>query len=256
MQSTDRAWGVPGVELVCGTTSGTVGPTCYDSIVDYNETKKGFLRLFVAFLGLTALIAVVSVLSEEFGKLQEKILLTSLTISVASVCSMSCAAFIDKKKAVTLGLGGIGFCTASAALVIFGVWTETIAEGFWKTTSTVIVLAVALAHAFLLVLPELEEKQRWVQPVSAISIGVLALQIIAAIVVEIDNETYYRLLAAVAIIVGLETLVVPILMKLRKENSATGEALALTRVDGDVYRNRSGREFRVTPLENDPSHPR
>jgi hypothetical protein len=136
------------------------------------------------------------------------------------------------------------------------VWTETIAEGFWKTTSTVIVLAVALAHAFLLVLPELEEKQRWVQPVSAISIGVLALQIIAAIVVEIDNETYYRLLAAVAIIVGLETLVVPILMKLRKENSATGEALALTRVDGDVYRNRSGREFRVTPLENDPSHPR
>lgn len=222
--------------------------------MDYTETRKLSLKLFIGFLGLTALVAIVCVLSGDFGSLQIKILLTSTTISAASICAMSCAAFIEKRKLATLGLGGIGFAVVSAALVILGVWAEIEAEGFWKLTGSVSVVAVGLAHAFLLVLPELDAGHRWAQFGTVITIGVLALQIIVAIFGEIESEGYYQILAAVAILVALGTLVVPILMKLRKAtgSGAAVETLVLTRIDEQVYRDRVGREYRVTEIDSEP----
>jgi hypothetical protein len=220
--------------------------------MDYTAARKLSLKLFVGFLGLTALVAIVSVLSGDFGELEIKILLTSLTISTASICSMGCAAFIDKKKHVRIGLAGIGLSILAAILVIVGVWEVFDSDTFWKTTGTVIVLAIAFPHAFLLLLPELERGLRWIQSVAVISIGVLALQIIVAILGEIDSEPYYQILAAVAIVVGLETLVIPILTRLRKGISATGDRLVLAREEGDVYRDVNGRTFRVTPIEREP----
>ena len=217
--------------------------------MNHDEARKLSLKLFIAFLGITALVAIVCVLAGEFGELQVKILLTSTTISAASICSMACAAFIGKRKLPVLGLAGIGFAVVCATLVILGVWAEIEAEGFWKLTGSIAVVAIALPHAFLLLLPELDAAHRWIQPASAVSIGVLALQIIAAIFGEIESEGYYQILAAVAIIVGLETLVVPILMKLHKGHAPTRETLVLERTEGEVYRDRAGREYRVTPLD-------
>jgi hypothetical protein len=221
--------------------------------MDYTETRKLSLKLFIGFLGLTALVAIVCVLGGEFGELQVKILLTSTTISAASICAMSCAAFIEKRKLATLGLGGIGFAVVAAALVILGVWAEIEAEGFWKLTGSVSVVAVGLAHAFLLVLPELDPGHRWVQWATVITIGVLALQIIVAIFGEIESEGYYQILAAVAILVALGTLVVPILMKLRKGDGAAAavETLVLTRIGERIYRDHDGREYRVTEIESE-----
>ncbi len=220
--------------------------------MNHRKARDLSLKLFIAFLGITALVAIVCVLGGEFGELEVKILLTSLTISAASICAMSCAAFMGKRKLVELGFVGIGLAMVSAALVILGMWSEISAAGFWKTTITCIVLAVGLAHVLLLLMPELDASQRWVQPVVALAIAVLALQIIVAVVAEIDEESYYQFLAAVAILVGLGTLVIPILMRLRKGTAAREDSLVLSRVAGDVWRDRSGREFRVTRIDADP----
>lgn len=218
-----------------------------DHPMDYREARKLALKLFIVFLGLTAIVAIVCVLGGEFGSLQIKILLTSTTISAASICAMSCAAFIEKKKLPGLGLTGIALSVVSAALVILGVWAEIETEGYWKFTGSIIVVAVAFAHAFLLILPELDQGHRWVQGATTISIGVLALQIIAAIFGEIDSEGYYQILAAVAILVGLGTLVVPILMKLGKGERR--ELLVLERMEGGLYRDRAGGSYRVTRVD-------
>ena len=44
--------------------------------MNYTAMQRFFLKLFLSFLGGTAAVAIVSVLSGEFGKLQEKILVT------------------------------------------------------------------------------------------------------------------------------------------------------------------------------------
>jgi len=89
--------------------------------IDYSVARKSFLRIFILFLVLTALVAVVSVLSGEFGELQMKILGTCLTISTASIVSMACAAFIEKKKFRRLGLLGITLSVAAGSMAIIGI---------------------------------------------------------------------------------------------------------------------------------------
>jgi hypothetical protein len=213
--------------------------------------KKRFLHAFVGFLGLTALIAIVSVLSGKFGELQMKILVTSFTISAASICSMSCAAFIDKQKQQGLGFSGILLSVVAAVLLIFLIWLEFENEWYFKTTFTVAVCAVSFAHAFLLVLPDLENKHTWIQKTATISIAVLSGQIIVALWAEINHEAYIRALAVVAIIVVLETLLVPLFMKLKTNKKLTGTNLILEPIGPKPgrYRDAAGLEYRVEKLE-------
>jgi len=219
--------------------------------MDYSKLRGLSLKVFIGFLGLTAIIAVITVLTGEFGELQGKILATTLTISAASICSMSCAAFIDKKKQVYLGLFGIGLSVAAAVLVIGGMWSEIDNEVFGKITVTLGVLAVGFAHAFLLALPELDSRCKWVQPVSSVTIGILALQIIGIVWVDSENDWYLRFLAVVAIIVGLETLVIPILMKLRKGDGQKEDRIVLERLNGDVYTDAAGKKYRLTEMDTE-----
>jgi hypothetical protein len=216
--------------------------------MDYAEVRKQSLKIFIGFLGLTALVAILSVLSGEFGELQVKILATCFTISAASICSMACAAFIEKKKRTALGLSGISLAISATVLVIFGIWPDIESEAYWKATTTCAVFAIAFAHAFLLTLPRLDTRQQWVQLASSVSIGVLALLIIVAVWAEIDEEGYYRLLTVVSILVGLETLVIPILMKLRKGMDQTGEPLILERIEGERYMDASGKVYLVREI--------
>jgi len=214
--------------------------------MDYSEIRRLFLRTFIGFLILTALIAIGSVLTGEFGELQLKILATCLAISTASICSMACAAFMEKGRLQGLGLLGITLSIIAACLAIIGMWPEIESAEYWKTTLTAAVFAAALAHAFLLSLPELDPRHRWVQGVTAVSIGVLALQIVVAAWGEIESEAYYRLLAVVAILVGLETLLVPILMKFRQGEGPKRERLELQRVEEGLYEDASGRRYHVS----------
>ena len=218
--------------------------------MNYTEIKKMSLKCFVGFLGLTAVIAIISVLSGEFGELQWKILATTGTISAASICAMSCAAFIEKRKLLKLGLSGIVLSIVAAVLVIFGLWPEINSDEYWKTTASMAVFAVEFAHAFLLVLPQLDDRQKWFQLLSVVSIFILACLIVNAMWLEVDDEVYYRILAVVAIVVALETLVTPILMKLRKGNALQKEKLVLEKIEDGVYMDSTGKKYELRNISD------
>lgn len=218
----------------------------------YSRIRRALLGGFIGFLMLTALVGIVSVLSGEFGELQIKILLTCLTISVASIFSMACAAFIEKRQHRVLGLSGITLSIAAAMLTILGLWTEIDSEVYWKSTLTLGVLAAAFAHGFLLLLPRLTDRQRWVQALALFCIGVLAIQIMVAAWGEIEEESYYRILAVVAILVGLGTLVIPILMKYGQSRQRQDERLVLRHIEDGLYEHASGKRYRITEIGPDP----
>jgi hypothetical protein len=220
--------------------------------MNYTKITRLSLKVFIGFLSLTALIAMISVLTGTFGKIQEKILGTTFTISAASICSMSCAAFINKKKLVKLGLLGIIMAVSAAIMWIIGMWWEIRSDIGEKVTITLSVFAVAFAFAFLLILPKLDTKHKWVQMVSSVSIGILALQAVIAVWCEHYiklKDWYFRLLAVVAIVVGLETIVIPILMKLRKEDELKIDRIILEKIEGNVYSDPAGRKYRLKEMD-------
>ncbi len=113
-----------------------------------------------------------------------------------------------------------------------------------------VVSAIAIAHATLLNLPELGHRQKWIQHVSSASIAVLAIQIVVAMWGEINFEgLYIRLLAVMAIVVGLETLCIPIVMKLQRGGGQEIKRLSLEIIEGDIYRDTAGKLYRLKEIE-------
>lgn len=213
--------------------------------------RRIFLRIFVGFLILTALIAIFCVLSGDFGEFEVKVLASTFMVSAASICSMSCAAFIEKRRKRGFGLAGMACAAIAALMLISGMWLEIDEELYWKSAITSVVLAAASAHAFLLILPDLDFNHRWTQIASPISIGILAIQIMVAVWAEIDSEGYYKLLAVVSIIVVLLTLVVPILMKMRKGVDEAIETLLLSKHEDGIYVDNQGNMYEVEKINTE-----
>jgi len=222
--------------------------------MDYGAVRKLSLQVFIGFLTLTAAIAIISVLSGSFGDFQVKVLISTFSISAAAICSMAYAAFVERRNGRWLGLSGITASVVAALLVIVGAWAEVDDADFWKATVTVIVVAAALAHSMLLALPRLSAAHRWVQVAAAFAIALLSFMIVMAVWGEIDEDVYYRALAAVSIVVVLLTLTIPILVRLGSIDAVDGashETLELTRVEGDIYAAPDGRRFEVRLLDAD-----
>lgn len=216
--------------------------------MNYEKLTKLTLRTFLGFLGLSAVIAIVAVLSGDFGKFEAKVIGTTCTISLASICAMSCAAFIARKNRSVIGLSGIGLAVSAALLIIIGIWPEIDGEVYWKTTASISVAAFASAHAFLLVLPNFGNRKKWFPVASALSVAVFALLVIVALWGEIDEEVYYRLMAAVGIVVGLQTVSLPILMKLSKGAAEIREKLVLEKGPDGAYTDAAGRKYQLTEI--------
>lgn len=221
--------------------------------MDFKKLRKTLLKVFICFLVFTALSAIVAVLLGEFDDFVFKVLASTFTISVASICAMICVAFIEKRQRQQWGLAGIVLAAVTALLIIAGLWVEIGGKDYWRVIAVLATAAAALAHTFLLLMPDLDADHRWIQRVSIGSIAILASQIILAVVAEIDDEGYYRLLVIVSIIVVLETLMVPILMKLRKEGKQVVEKLILERLEGDRFTDPAGRIYKVTQTDTEES---
>lgn len=220
--------------------------------MNYSEIKSAFLKSFIGFLVLTAVIAIITVIGGEMGSTQARILGTTFTISIASICAMSCVAFLEKRTFKPAGIAGMVFSLISAILIISAIWADIHNEIYLKFTIAAGVSAFSFAHSLLLFLPKLDEDKEWVQSAAAVTITLLAIQIIMAVWFEIDDQVYYRIMTVIAIVVGLETLVIPILMRLGKGDEsdiAREEKLILEKLDEEVYRDSSGNLYKVTPMK-------
>ena len=215
-----------------------------------NITRFKQLCLFslIGFLSLSALIAIVSLLSGDFGSTQIKVILTTLTISGASICAMSCSAFIEKRGLPLLGGVGVLVAAIAAIMAISAIWTEIGNDEYWKTTISLIVVAAAFAHSLLLCIPSLAPGYRWSQAGIVFFVSILCLQIIFALFEEIQGVGYYRIVGVVAVFVVLLTLIVPILLRLTPSSTMESTRLKLEHEDGDIYHDSSGTRYRVTKI--------
>jgi len=225
--------------------------------MDIPAARSLLLKIFIAFLVLTALIAIASVLSGQWGEVQLKTMATTFTISAASVCAMACAAFVEKRGVPAIGWIGGGANFLAAAMITSAVWMEHGEEVYWKTAVSFVVAGLGFAHGCLMNLPSLATAYRWTQTTLTLTVAILAAMLISAIWGEIDAEGYYRMVAVVSIVAVLFTLVIPILGKLSPagggEEAAAPEALppalTLTAKGDGVYEDAAGARYRVERIE-------
>lgn len=196
-----------------------------------SSLRRAFLWSFLAFLGLTAFVAIGVMLGGDFNDTMARVLGTTATVSAGSVLAMACAAFRERERVT--GTVGIVLAVVASALGVMLLWGDRFDEDFGRATLLAVTYAVAVAHAELMLLGRLPARYRWVQWTLVALIAVMAVTLTPVICGEVhDDEALARFLGVLAILIALGTLAVPVLLWISRSERAEAEAAALAAAGG------------------------
>ena len=219
---------------------------------------KRRLLLIAALASLTAaaLLAIALLLFGDFGSTEGRILGTTLAVSLYSLLAMPGSILIERRVVVALGWATIALSAVSFVLAVAALWELLGDELGWKLTGSATAWAAAGTQISALTSRRSSDDAEAVRAayVAACALAVvLAAMVTFAIAAELeDAETFFRVLAALAVLnvflLGLQ----PILRRLRPpiggdvvrivlEGSPEQVAEAVRRVEG------SGVVVRRTP---------
>ena len=123
--------------------------------------KRAFLYALIVSVVISAGLGILAILAGNWGWLEIRVLLTTVTISAASICGLGCGAYLAVGGNRAVPLAGIGLAIGAAAQIIVGMWTEISGEAYWKVAASLSVFAVACGHLSLLSMARLAEQFRW-----------------------------------------------------------------------------------------------
>jgi hypothetical protein len=215
--------------------------------------KKTFLYALIGSIILGALLGITAILSGRFGWLEVRVLLTTATIAVASICGLACGAHLSTGRGRALPLAGIALTLVAAGMLIGGIWHETFSDSYWQTTASASVFAVACAHLSLLSMARLADWFRWSLTVAYVVILGVAGLIVLMILREQHGAGMMQLLGVATIVDAAITIVIPILHRLSRDEisrqAGTGTAgmanLQVAEIDAEIARLRD----RIAVLE-------
>lgn len=198
-----------------------------------NRLKKSFLHTLIASVSLSALLGILALLIGNFGRLEARILLTTLTVSAASIGGLACGAALETGRARRVPLTGIALAILAAVMVIAGIWADPHSDPYWKSAGTVAIFAAAASHLSLLLLARLSPRFRW-STITA-HVVVLSLAGLATVMMwwELDEEFLFRLLGVVAILTASISILIPIFHRLSRGDLHPGDGSA-TLLDLDL----------------------
>jgi uncharacterized membrane protein HdeD (DUF308 family) len=191
--------------------------------------KKTALWFLIASVAISAVLGIWAILSGDFGELQGRVLLTTLTITGASICGLACGAYWETGRYRHLPEMGIFFTLAGAGVVIFGIWSKTSDIGFWKIAAINCLVAIATAHVSLLSLARLSSRYRFALVVAYVLAYLLAALLIVAMFAESNKSNWFpRLIGVVSILLAAVSLVVPIFHRLSAADIRAQESVAVS----------------------------
>lgn len=182
----------------------------------HRSLKRPLLYLLVGSVILGALLGIVIVLRNTWGWFEVRVILTTVTVAIASLCGLACDLSKTPRGANILPRCGLVLTLVSASLILLGMWSDFDSDGYWKTTTTVSIFAVATVHVCLLSIARLVRRFRWVFWIACQVVYGLAILLSVIIIGQIENDRMLRFVAAVSIVDAALTLVIPILHRISR----------------------------------------
>ena len=187
--------------------------------IGVERVKRGFLYALIGSVGASAVMAILAIVSGDFDNWDLRALLSASTIAAASVCGLACGAYLASGRIRALPLTGIALAIAAAAAVLLTIWVEPPLLEYWshwKTTGTLCVFAVAVAHLCLLSMARLSARFGWSLVVAYVVILFVAALLTIMMWFEIVDEGTERLLTVAVILDAAITTVIPIFHRLSR----------------------------------------
>jgi hypothetical protein len=148
--------------------------------------KQYVLWVVLLTLVVTAAVAIWAVFSDEWGDLQEKILITSGTISGAFILMLPCVAQAEHPYLRPAAWAGVALIVGAAALTLVVVWLEPDSRVTEKMMVSLWIASAAVFTAFVTLLAKLNRAWTWLQAVTVVLITTLAVELIYSVWVQVD----------------------------------------------------------------------
>jgi hypothetical protein len=189
---------------------------------DHRNLKRPLLYLLIGSVVLGAVLGIIIVLRNKWGWFEVRVVLTTLTVAIASLCGLACDLSRTPRGRNVLPNVGLALTFLAAVMILGGIWADVDSEGYWKMTVSLAIFAIANVHVSLLSIARLAGRFRWVFLVTCQVIYGLALLLWIMIIWEIDNDRMFRFLAALSILDAALTLVIPLLHRISKADDGSG----------------------------------
>jgi ribosomal protein S27E len=180
--------------------------------------KKVALWFLIASVALSAALGILAILTGNFGDFEMRIILTTLTISAASIGALAAGALWEGRGEKELPLLGIVLSVVAGLLIIAGIWFEPGGDQYWKFSASTGVLAAATTHACLLSLAKLAPRFAWARLVTLTAVYALAVLIVMTIYFEPHGDLGFRIIGTTAIVVAALTIMTPIFHRLSRDD--------------------------------------
>ena len=102
---------------------------------DRRNLKKALLYLLVGSVILGAVLGIILVLRNKWGWFEVRVILTTVTVALASLCGLACDVSRTPRGKNLLPRCGLGLTFVSAGLILIGMWSDMDSEGYWKSTA-------------------------------------------------------------------------------------------------------------------------
>lgn len=210
-----------------------------------SKLHRFFLYFLIGSVILGALLGILVVLRNQWGWFELRVILTTVTFAVASLCGLACELARLPRGLNLLPRAGLVLTLISTGLMLLGIWQEVNDDEFWKFTISSCILTVAMVHVCLLSIMPLVGSYKWVYYIAVQVIFGLALILIYEIFSESHLDRDYQFIGVLAIIDVALTLTIPLLYRLGKS-----QGLVKTTQDPTVQRSVAAIDEEIDSLRS------
>lgn len=190
------------------------------------NTKRVFLYTLIGSVALSAVIGIVVILFGNFGELETKILMTTLTITTTSILGLACGAYLETGQSKWLPIAGILFAVLSAVMWIVMIWLGEIRNDVYiKSLMSATLLAASCSHLSLLSLARLERRFLWSRHSVFAAVGALTALFLYFIWTngDINEDLMGRASGVLGVIIAALTIITPVFHKLSANQTTIRE---------------------------------
>lgn len=172
-------------------------------------TRRALLLLVAAAMTAAAALAIGILLLGDFGGTEGRILLSTVLLALHGALATPAAVLVDQRRRLSLAAACAAVVSVSAALNVVGVWWSSDSETFGKVIGTVMFVAIPTVAAAALATRPLH---RLFVPSLAAAYLTAALAV-GALWTETEQEAYFRVVGALAVLSVLLIALQPVLLR-------------------------------------------
>lgn len=181
--------------------------------------KVWLLYILVISVLLGAVFGIVIVLRATWTWIEVRVILTTVVLALASLCGLACDLARSPKTKPVLPVTGLLLTLITAMLFLFGIWSDSTEEMYWKTTVSSMILTLATVQICLLSIAKLASRFRWVFAIAFQVAYGLAIYLIYMIFAEVENPEAFKFAGVVSIVDAALALLIPILHRISRADT-------------------------------------